>query len=54
MKIFLIENGGRTEIKPEGVKVGYYAILKSTADFLDGSFYDDITLDVTERGIPYQ
>ena len=49
MKVYLTEAETKTEIKPEEVKIGYYAIVRTYIDFLDSSLYDTLTLDVSPR-----
>ncbi|OGM54254.1 hypothetical protein A3E15_02820 [Candidatus Woesebacteria bacterium RIFCSPHIGHO2_12_FULL_42_9] len=49
MKVYLTDAEVKTEIKPEDVKVGYYAIVRTYVDLLDSSLYDTVTLDVSPR-----
>ena len=49
MKVYLTEAETKTEIKPEEVRIGYYAIVRTYIDFLDSSLYDTLTLDVSPR-----
>ena len=48
-KTYLTEEGSKTEIKLEDIKVGYSAIVRTYVDLLDSSLYDTVTLDVSPR-----